>query len=471
MKRILPLIGLAAILLAGCRNSQPETGMARLSGTVSPVISGYIAIAAGPVLDSAKISKNGTFSLDLNLPEPVKGLIFIGKQVTNVHLEPGKELILNINLATFPDKIAYEGSLGPVNHYLQLAARLDQMTAMDPGKLFAMLPGDFIRYTDSIKHMKVTLLDEYAQKYAEIDPDFVSRTRSEFEFSLADQRIQYPDRHLLITGVYPELPQGYHPDYLTLLGLDREENLKSPVFKDFIQNYLDYRQTVYLEENPKTNDLIFPESVARFRVIHQEFKNQAVLDWLLYQAMNDQLANYGTAYSETFITDFKVSCRNQEYLKSVDDMVANLEKVGPGKEAPDFTAYTPDGKKVNLSDYFGKLLYIGFWSSWSEWSLLEIPSFEQLRKDFAGKEITFMMISLDFEKDKNKWAATVNQNKLGGVQLIQDPKSTVLRDQYYLVEFPRYFLIGKDGKVISVFAPRPVENVRETLNRILESTK
>lgn len=471
MKRILPFIGLAAFLLAGCRSSQPDSGMARLSGTVTPVISGYITIAAGPVLDSARISKNGSFSLDMSLAEPVKGLVFIGKQITDVHLEPGRELVMNINLATFPDKIAYEGALGPVNHYLKLAARLDQRTAMDPAKLFAMLPADFIRYTDSIKHMKATLLDEYAQKYAEIDPGFVTRTRSEFEFSLADQRIQYPDRHLLLTGIYPELPEEYYPDYLTTLGLDREENLNSAIFKDFIQNYLDYKQTAYLAENPNTNDLIFPESVARFRVIHQEFKNQAMLDWLLWQAMNDQLANYGTAYSETFLTDFRVTCRNQEYLKSVENLVANLEKVGPGKEAPDFTAYTTDGKKVNLSDYFGKLLYIGFWSSWSDWSLLEIPYFENLRREFAGKDITFMMISLDFEKDRNKWAATVSQNKLGGVQLIQDPKSVVLREQYYLVEFPRYFLFGKDGKVISVFAPRPVENVRETLNRILEKSR
>jgi alkyl hydroperoxide reductase subunit AhpC len=471
MKRTLPLIGLAILLLAGCRSNHPESGMARLSGTVAPAIQGYITVAAGPVLDSAKISKTGTFSLDMDLIEPVKGLVFIGKQVTDVHLEPGKELVLNINLATFPDKISYEGPLGPVNHYLHLAAKLDQKTAMDPNKLFAMLPADFIRYTDSIKHMKVTLLDEYAQKYSEIDPEFVSRTRSEFEFSLADQRIQYPDRHLLLTGVYPELPEGYYQDYLNNLSLDRGENLKSAVFKDFIQNYLDYKQTAYLAANPKTNDLVFPESVARFRVIHQEFKNQEMLDWLLYQAMNDQLANYGTAYSETFLTDFKVTCRNAEYIKSVETLAENLEKVGPGKEAPDFSAYTIEGKKVNLSDYFGKLLYIGFWSSWSEWSLLEIPYFENLRKELAGKDITFILISLDFEKDKNKWAATVNQNKLGGVQLFQDPKSTVLRDQYYLVEFPRYFLIGKDGKVISVFAPRPVENVRETLDRILEKSK
>jgi alkyl hydroperoxide reductase subunit AhpC len=458
---------LAATGLAGCTSNSLQPDQSRLSGTITPAISGYVTVAAGPLLDSAKVNKNGTFSLDLPVGEPMKVLVFFGKQITNVHLEPGKELIVNLNPATFPDDITYEGALGPVNHYLSLANRLDQQTRLDPAKLFAMLPAEFIRITDSIKQLKITLLEEFAVKYKEIDPEFTRRTKSEFEFSWADLRIQYPDRHLLATGVFPDLPAGYHPDYLNTLNLNRAENLSSVVFKDFIMNYLDYKEGLYLEENPKIRELIFPESIARFRVIHKEFTDPKVLDLLIFQAMNAHLSNYGTAYLESFITDFRITCKNPDYVKDIETLAANLETISAGKPAPDFTGYTIDGEKVKISDYFGKVLYIGFWSSWSEWSLLEIPSFEQIRREFAGKEITFIMVSLDFEKDKNKWAATVRQNNLGGIQLIQDSKSTVLQDKYFLNDFPRYFLIGKDGKIISVFAPRPVENVRETLRKII----
>jgi alkyl hydroperoxide reductase subunit AhpC len=144
-----------------------------------------------------------------------------------------------------------------------------------------------------------------------------------------------------------------------------------------------------------------------------------------------------------------------------------MEKVGLGQPAPDFTAFTPEGKKVKISDYFGQLLYIGFWASWSEWSLQEIPYFEQLRKNFSGQPIKFIMISLDFEKDKNRWAAIIKKNDFGSIQLMQDPESAILREKYYLNDFPRYFLIGKDGKIISVYAPRPTENIAETMRRIL----
>jgi alkyl hydroperoxide reductase subunit AhpC len=187
--------------------------------------------------------------------------------------------------------------------------------------------------------------------------------------------------------------------------------------------------------------------------------------------MDDHLANFGTTRVETFTTDFRIGCKNQEYLKIIDEIVANMEKVGLGKPAPDFTAFTPDGKKVKLSDYFGQLLYIGFWASWSDWSTQEIPYFEQLRRDFAGKPVKFIMVSLDFEKDKNRWAAIISKNNFGSIQLMQDPKSTVLKDNYFMNDFPRYFLIDKEGKIISVYAPRPTENIAETISRIIGGTR
>ncbi len=152
--------------------------------------------------------------------------------------------------------------------------------------------------------MKIKLLDEYKAKYIEIDPDFVTRTRSEIEFSWADQHLQYPEKYQLLKGTKPAIPSDYHFDYLTLLNLNSASNLSSPSFKRFIQNYLDYRQSVYLFEHPNAASLIFPGSVARFRVIHQEFTDQEVHDYLLFTAMDNHLANFGTTRIETFVTDF-----------------------------------------------------------------------------------------------------------------------------------------------------------------------
>jgi peroxiredoxin len=467
MKRTALWLILVAGLITGCQDPGLKQNEARISGILTPALPGYVNITAGPVLDSAKINKDGEFEIVIPLDESMKALLFFGNRFTNVYLEPGKSVSLAINSMVFPDKINFEGELGPVNRYLTLARKLDQQTAIPANDLYAKEPLPFIRYTDSIKQLKLKLLDEFDMKYQQIDAGFIARIRSDIELSSAHQHLQYPGNYQLIRRAVPVIPEDYHFDYRRSLNLNSSENLASQAYQEFIQSYLDYRLNVYLAEHPTINNLIFPESVARFRVIHEEFTDPDVIDYLLYTAMHDHLANFGTMKMESFLTDFRLHCKNEEYLKTIDGIVTNMEKVGIGKPAPNFTAYQPDGKKVNLSDYFGELLYIGFWASWSEWSLQEIPYFEQLRRDFAGKPVKFMLVSLDFEKDKKLWSAIIEKNNFGSIQLMQDPKSTVLADSYYLNDFPRYFLIDKNGKIISVYAPRPTENIAETLNRAI----
>lgn len=467
MKRIALFLIAAAFWMTGCQKSGLKSGETRIYGTFTPAVPGYLNVTAGPVLDSAKVDKNGEFEIVLPLTEPLKAILFFGNRFTNVYLEPGKELSLDINSMVFPENIAFSGELGPINHYLTLARKLDQQTAIPSKELFVLEPERFIRISDSIKSLKLKLLDEYRNKYKEIDQGFMARIRSDIEFSWAHQHLQYPRNFQLLKGTFPAIPAGYHFDYLNRLSLNAPIDIKSPVYQDFLQTYLDYRQSVYLVEHPNTASLIFPESIARFRVIHEDFTNPEVSDYLLYTAMSDHLAGFGTIRLESFLTDFRLNCKNQEYINTIETIVTNMDKVGMGKPAPDFTAYEPNGKKVKLSDYFGQLLYIGFWASWSEWSLQEIPYFEQLRRDFAGKSVKFIMISLDFAKDKNLWAAIIQKNNFGSIQLIQDQESTVLEDNYYMNDFPRYFLIDKNGKIISVYAPRPTENIAETLNRAI----
>jgi peroxiredoxin len=467
MKRFGFLFILVAILMAGCRPSGIRPGTARISGTIQPVIKGYLNVTAGPVLDSARIGKDGSFSIDIPLKEPMKAMLFFNNRLTDVYLEPGKSIDLKINSTAFPNLTGYEGELGPVNHYLTLARKLDQQTMMTPAELFSREPEDFMRVTDSIRDLKLKLLEEYRTKYPEIDSGFVARAKADIGFAWADQRVLYPSSYQIFKGTIPVVGTEYYPELTEAVDLNANSNLQSSVYREFIQDYLDYRAQAYLQKHGEIKKLIFPESVARFRVIHEEFANPQIIDYLLYSAMKDHLASYGTIKVESFLTDFRLTCKNQDYVAQVNRMVEDMEKVALGEPAPDFTAYRPDGKKVKISDYFGQLLYIGFWASWSDWSLQEIPYFEQLRKDFQGKPVKFILLSMDFQKDKNRWKAIIDRNGFGSIQLIQDPESKVLGEKYFLQDIPRYFLIGKDGMIISAFAPRPTENITETLKRIL----
>ncbi len=55
-----------------------------------------------------------------------------------------------------------------------------------------------------------------------------------------------------------------------------------------------------------------------------------------------------------------------------------------GKQAPNFTLETVDGKKVSLSDYKGRPVVVNFWATWCGPCKVEMPWFEEFRKAVCG---------------------------------------------------------------------------------------
>ncbi|RYE18385.1 MAG: TlpA family protein disulfide reductase, partial [Sphingobacteriaceae bacterium] len=75
---------------------------------------------------------------------------------------------------------------------------------------------------------------------------------------------------------------------------------------------------------------------------------------------------------------------------------------------------TIKGEKVTLKDILsknkGKVLYIDFWASWCVPCIGEMPASEKLRQQFSGKDVVFIYISID--KDKDKWLKSAQNLKL-----------------------------------------------------------
>lgn len=466
MKRFL-LIALISAGLWACQKQSDSEQSTVISGTITPAKEGYISLNFGAFLDSAKISKEGNFSMSLIPEMSGTGMLIFANTFTQVYLEPGKSLSLEITPQNFPNNVEYGGELGPVNNYLRLARKLDRNTAISNEDLYKLKPDSFIHLTDSIRGLKMQLLKEYVMRYPEMDSAFVTRHKTDVQYAWAIQKLRYPGYSTLLTGQIPDLPESYHISYLSQVEINNPNLMISTVFQSFLKEYLDFKQALYQEDNPNIAKLWFPESVARFRVIQQEFTDTLVRDYVLLSSMNDHLDNYGTDHLETFLTNFQIHCKNEEYKSHIDQKFQNLKKLERGQAAPVFTALDPEGNTVSLSDFAGSLMYINLWATWSPWSLQEIPWWESLIRKFESRGVKFVSISMDFAKDMNNWKYILNDKNLGGIHLIQDPKSSIWQDQYYISDLPRYLLIDKQGKIISVHAPRPSENMEAVLEQLM----
>lgn len=133
-----------------------------------------------------------------------------------------------------------------------------------------------------------------------------------------------------------------------------------------------------------------------------------------------------------------------------------VEKGLKGKPSPLFSYKDVSGKTVNLSDLKGKYVYIDIWATWCEPCMMQMPNLKNMEKAFAGKNIVFVSISIDKQKDIAKWKKVVAKEQLGGIQLIADKAwdSSFIKD-YGILSIPRFILINPEGTVLLPNAEHP----------------
>ncbi|HMR83165.1 MAG TPA: TlpA disulfide reductase family protein [Niabella sp.] len=139
----------------------------------------------------------------------------------------------------------------------------------------------------------------------------------------------------------------------------------------------------------------------------------------------------------------------------------------PGNPAPDFTLKDAQGKEVSLSAFKGKVVYIDFWGVTCGPCISDITHYAQkLHEKYRGKEVVFVSVCID--ADEKEWKAALKKYKMDDqINLLaeggdEDPAVK----KYNVTSIPHYFLIGKDGKIISNTAPGMHELLTKEGNEI-----
>lgn len=125
--------------------------------------------------------------------------------------------------------------------------------------------------------------------------------------------------------------------------------------------------------------------------------------------------------------------------------VPKLEEIKDRPAAPDFTLANPDGKKLSLKDYRGKLVFVNFWATWCEFCREEMPAMERLYQEFKGKGFEILAVNV---KDKRSDAlAFVKKLKLT-YPIMMDPEGEIGL-LYGAFGMPTTYLIDEKGMVLA----------------------
>lgn len=147
----------------------------------------------------------------------------------------------------------------------------------------------------------------------------------------------------------------------------------------------------------------------------------------------------------------------KSYNNYFGNLIALRENLPEGTTSPTFEDYENHaGGTTSLADLKGKFVYVDVWATWCGPCKAEIPHLKEVEKDYHDKNIEFVSISIDREKDHQKWVEMVKDKELGGIQLFADNnwESKFVKD-YYIKGIPRFILIDPQGKVVTPDAPRP----------------
>lgn len=127
-----------------------------------------------------------------------------------------------------------------------------------------------------------------------------------------------------------------------------------------------------------------------------------------------------------------------------------------GKPSPQFSYTNYKGGITSLADLKGKYVYIDVWATWCGPCRQQIPFLQQAEEKYKDDKIAFVSISIDAEKDLDKWRKLVEDQQLGGIQLMADKewKSDFIT-AFGIKSIPRFILVGPDGNVVDADAARP----------------
>jgi len=132
----------------------------------------------------------------------------------------------------------------------------------------------------------------------------------------------------------------------------------------------------------------------------------------------------------------------------------------------DFTVKDLDGKKLEMSELKGKVIFLNLWATWCGPCRVEMPSIQNLYNSVDKDKIAFVILSLDQGDQQRKIVQFISEKEFSfPVYQPASPLPKLLR----VTTIPTTFIISPDGKVKSKktgMANYDTEEMREFLKSL-----
>ena len=401
------------------------------------------------LLEYIYAEEDNKYSTTMDIKEAQLLSLRYGRRTNYIYLKPHETITFKQD-AEDSSKLVLVGDISAENKFLQefeeLKSQSNDLVSMR--EVSKLSTDSFLLNINKKYHGLDSLLAQLNQ--TKISSDFKSLAALRFNSLKANDLLNYPNWYKYHTKEEAKLGDNYYD-------FEKEIDLNSLGMLSFAEsrNYgLSINQKGVDYKEFESTTAYFKELVKK---LDKMISNPEVRQYYQYSYLKDQI-EFGGGLDEVDeeLTAFQNQNTNDYIKKSLEKIVEPWLALKSGNTAPDFQGVTRDGKLVNLSEFKGKNVYVDVWATWCGPCIAEIPALKKLEKGYHDKSLEFISISIDAQKDKEKWMKFVVDKELGGTQIMSDNawQSKVVTG-YNIKGIPRFILVNSEGNIVRANAPRP----------------
>ncbi|MDP2159084.1 MAG: TlpA disulfide reductase family protein [Flavobacterium sp.] len=457
MKKISALLSL--ICFISCQDKEVIT---TLSGKISNAEAKIIKLEGLNFSKEININEDGTFSDTLQLDyNGLYSLVLSDEKQRFIYLENGFQLNVENNAAEFEKSFVFKGNGSDENNFMSkkhqviesIYGKMDSWENVKP--LFTLDEKAFIEKNELYKKEILKALDDAKLT----NQNFVKLEKLDADFHVLKMYAQYPSTHGYFTDNREFKASESFPKIGDDFSMDNEELFKfSFSYRNLAGN--NFSKKMYTEADSTKTPL--EKGFEVLKPIKSKLIQSELVKNMMYE-LNGSTPNLETVYNE--IMNYSLDEKFKKELTDKFEIVKNLAK---GLPSPSFDYENINGGKTSLESLKGKFVYIDVWATWCGPCIAEIPALKEVEKEYHGKNIEFVSISIDDKKDHEKWKKMVANKELKGIQLFADNdwKSDFVKN-YAIDGIPRFILIDTEGKIVNADAPRPSDaKLKELLKEV-----
>jgi len=442
------------IALSSCNNNvKPDYAL--FSGTIQNTTAKELSVFGNGFTKKISIHEDGSFADTLKIEKSGYYSSRIEKEFIHMFLSKGDMLTVNIDMKDIENSFSFTGSAADVNNYLLEKKRLKEKLTGDILAFYTLDEKKYVEKNDSIFIGLNTLLSN-----AKLSSDFQSIEEKNNYYDKLLNLEQYVKYHgMAIKDTSYRVPENF---------LNEVENTDFTLEEDYV-NSASYRMLIlahYMSEFKKTFEITNDYTLALKEVLKDVPKG--IIKNNLLEHTSSFILGPNESLKEAY-DYFMENSTNDKDKESFTEKYDNFKTLAKGSPSPGFNYENYNGGTTTLADLKGKFVYIDVWATWCAPCKKEIPFLIEMEKEFHGKNIAFVSISVDKKKDHEVWRNMIKEKGLKGIQLFADnDRSSQFYKDYKITGIPRFILIDTEGNIISADELRPSNpKLIEKLNSLL----